>query len=109
MQGNKDQYEKWNFQSPPTSRHQKGKPVYSFGRKLPNFGPFMEEKREKIAIMKATARTDGTAPKGNISNGSSEYSSSSPSPTHLNLLDSTGKVPRIKVGDLHNPTYSPVH
>lgn len=37
----------WQLQSPPTNKHQKGKPVYELGNGMPNFGKYLE-KREQI-------------------------------------------------------------
>uniref|UniRef100_A0A8C5D9W3 Dihydropyrimidine dehydrogenase [NADP(+)] n=1 Tax=Gouania willdenowi TaxID=441366 RepID=A0A8C5D9W3_GOUWI len=46
----------WDGQSPPTQRHQKGKPVPRLdelvGKSLPSFGPYLEEKKELIARYK---------------------------------------------------------
>ena len=42
----------WNGQSPPTIRHQKGKPIPAFGEELPNFGQFLQQKFELIAEQK---------------------------------------------------------
>lgn len=100
MQGNREQYAKWNFQSPPTPKHQKGKPVYSLGKKLPNFGPFAAEKRDQIAVMKASANNNNNLPTNE--NGSSRSPSTSPTPTRgmdMNGQSSNNKVPRIKVSD----------
>ncbi|KAM9487870.1 dihydropyrimidine dehydrogenase [NADP(+)] isoform 2-T2 [Clarias gariepinus] len=51
----------WDGQSPPTARHQKGKPVPTLqellGKKLPNFGPYLEKRNLAIANYKET-RTD---------------------------------------------------
>lgn len=41
-------YHDWNFQSPPTPKHQKGKPVGTIGQGLPNFGEFAEKKKNMI-------------------------------------------------------------
>ncbi|MDK2413732.1 hypothetical protein QHH03_32060, partial [Aphanizomenon sp. 202] len=46
-------------QSPPTPKHQLGKPVpaitASTGKVLPNFGPYRDEKEKKIAEHKVEA------------------------------------------------------
>ncbi|KAI7809865.1 dihydropyrimidine dehydrogenase [Triplophysa rosa] len=46
----------WDGQSPPTVRHQKGKPVPRVeelvGKSLPSFGPYMEKKTQAIAKYK---------------------------------------------------------
>ncbi|KAF5907701.1 dihydropyrimidine dehydrogenase [NADP(+)], partial [Clarias magur] len=51
----------WDGQSPPTVRHQKGKPVPTLqellGKKLPNFGPYLEKRKLALANYKET-RTD---------------------------------------------------
>lgn len=43
----------WDGQSPPTFKHQKGKPVHSLydsdGRKLPHFGLYKEEREKQLA------------------------------------------------------------
>ncbi|KAF4088120.1 hypothetical protein AMELA_G00079370 [Ameiurus melas] len=58
----------WDGQSPPTVRHQKGKPVPTLqellGKKLPNFGPYLEERKLAIANYKKklTDLKDNTPP-----------------------------------------------
>eukprot|EP00050_Salpingoeca_kvevrii_P006076 m.287291 g.287291 ORF g.287291 m.287291 type:complete len:1028 (-) comp11749_c0_seq1:233-3316(-) len=51
----------WDGQSPPTPRHQLGKPVPKvqdiIGKSLPHFGPFLEKRRELLA----KARKQGNA------------------------------------------------
>uniref|UniRef100_UPI0025AE0F18 dihydropyrimidine dehydrogenase [NADP(+)] isoform X1 n=1 Tax=Doryrhamphus excisus TaxID=161450 RepID=UPI0025AE0F18 len=46
----------WDGQSPPTERHQKGKPIPRLedlvGQSLPSFGPFLEKRTEAIAQYK---------------------------------------------------------
>ncbi|CAI5642265.1 unnamed protein product [Oreochromis niloticus] len=46
----------WDGQSPPTERHQKGKPAPRLeslvGKSLPSFGPYLQEKTEAIAACK---------------------------------------------------------
>ncbi|XP_047666729.1 dihydropyrimidine dehydrogenase a, tandem duplicate 1 isoform X2 [Tachysurus fulvidraco] len=60
----------WDGQSPPTVRHQKGKPVPAIqellDKKLPNFGPYLEEKKLAIADYKKklTDLKDSTPPSG---------------------------------------------
>ncbi|XP_054021130.1 dihydropyrimidine dehydrogenase [NADP(+)] [Dryobates pubescens] len=48
-----EELEDWNGQSPATMRHQKGKPVPRIadliGKKLPSFGPYLEERKKIIA------------------------------------------------------------
>ncbi|KAG8436764.1 hypothetical protein GDO86_007740 [Hymenochirus boettgeri] len=48
-----DELQDWDGQSPPTVRHQKGKPVPKLadlrGQKLPSFGPFLEKRKQIIA------------------------------------------------------------
>jgi len=39
----------WNFHSPQTPKHQKGKPLINVGVKLPNFGPYLEEKQRRVS------------------------------------------------------------
>ena len=54
----------WDGQSPPTPRHQVGKPVPSvadvIGKGLPNFGPYAVEKKRGIATAKLGAYPDFT-------------------------------------------------
>ncbi|XP_032884780.1 dihydropyrimidine dehydrogenase [NADP(+)] [Amblyraja radiata] len=46
----------WDGQSPPTMRHQKGKPVATItgiiGQRLPNFGPYLEQRKQIMAEQK---------------------------------------------------------
>ncbi|KAI1289875.1 putative dihydropyrimidine dehydrogenase [Halotydeus destructor] len=54
----------WNLQSPPTPRHQKGKPVIALPtaeRKLPNFGPYL---REKQSLLAEKMSVEGAIPSG---------------------------------------------
>ncbi|XP_059839547.1 dihydropyrimidine dehydrogenase [NADP(+)]-like isoform X1 [Hypanus sabinus] len=48
-----EELQKWDGQSPPTMTHQKGKPVAKisgiFGKQLPNFGPYLEQRKKIIA------------------------------------------------------------
>lgn len=48
-----DDLRDWDGQSPPTARHQKGKPIPKIidiiGKDLPSFGPYMEERLQEIA------------------------------------------------------------
>ncbi|PSN52992.1 Dihydropyrimidine dehydrogenase [NADP(+)] [Blattella germanica] len=48
--------EGWDGQSPPTIKHQRGKPVIALkdivGKNLPHFGPYLETREEKIAELK---------------------------------------------------------
>ncbi|XP_075038434.1 dihydropyrimidine dehydrogenase [NADP(+)] isoform X2 [Mixophyes fleayi] len=48
-----DELQDWDGQSPPTLRHQKGKSVPKvadiIGKKLPSFGPFLEQRKRIIA------------------------------------------------------------
>uniref|UniRef100_A0A672SFL4 Dihydropyrimidine dehydrogenase [NADP(+)] n=1 Tax=Sinocyclocheilus grahami TaxID=75366 RepID=A0A672SFL4_SINGR len=61
-----EELQDWDGQSPPTARHQKGKPVATLqevkGRCLPSFGPYLQEKKEAIANHKKKLRdfTDNT-------------------------------------------------
>ncbi|KFM57333.1 Dihydropyrimidine dehydrogenase [NADP(+)], partial [Stegodyphus mimosarum] len=51
------EFEEWDGQSPPTEKHQKGKPVLDIegivGKKLPNFGAFLAQKQAIISEIKA--------------------------------------------------------
>ncbi|XP_030629124.1 dihydropyrimidine dehydrogenase [NADP(+)] [Chanos chanos] len=51
-----DELRDWDGQSPPTLRHQKGKPVPRIeelvGKSLPNFGPYLMEKTQAVAEYK---------------------------------------------------------
>ncbi|XP_050717874.1 dihydropyrimidine dehydrogenase [NADP(+)]-like [Eriocheir sinensis] len=48
----------WMGQSPPTPKHQIGKPIVQLadvvGKSLPNFGPYKEEREKRIASLKAS-------------------------------------------------------
>ncbi|KAM3865561.1 dihydropyrimidine dehydrogenase [NADP(+)] [Diretmus argenteus] len=50
----------WDGQSPPTQRHQKGKPVPRLeellGKSLPSFGPYLQQKTDAIAEYKKHLR-----------------------------------------------------
>ncbi|XP_045672629.1 dihydropyrimidine dehydrogenase [NADP(+)] isoform X3 [Phyllostomus hastatus] len=56
----------WDGQSPATVRHQKGKPVPRIaelaGKKLPSFGPYLEQRKKIIAEHKIKLKEEGTAP-----------------------------------------------
>lgn len=56
MKGHQNRYSKWNFQSPPTPKHQRGKPVYSMGPNFPNFGRYKEERDQETAKLKKMQR-----------------------------------------------------
>ncbi|KAK5607084.1 hypothetical protein CRENBAI_008068 [Crenichthys baileyi] len=53
----------WDGQSPPTEKHQKGKPVVKLGdlvgKSLPSFGPYLQQKNEAIAKYKRQLREAG--------------------------------------------------
>ncbi|XP_043464218.1 dihydropyrimidine dehydrogenase [NADP(+)] isoform X2 [Leptopilina heterotoma] len=52
---NLDQTKNWDGQSPPTLKHQKGKPVsltHALGEKIPYFGEYQKLREEKIAEIK---------------------------------------------------------
>uniref|UniRef100_A0A3B4UN27 Dihydropyrimidine dehydrogenase [NADP(+)] n=1 Tax=Seriola dumerili TaxID=41447 RepID=A0A3B4UN27_SERDU len=53
----------WDGQSPPTERHQKGKPVPRLeelvGKSLPSFGPYLQQKTDAIAQYKKRLRDAG--------------------------------------------------
>ncbi|XP_072547549.1 LOW QUALITY PROTEIN: dihydropyrimidine dehydrogenase [NADP(+)] [Salminus brasiliensis] len=55
----------WDGQSPPTLRHQKGKPVPSIqelvGKSLPSFGPYLMEKNSAVAQYKKSLRNANAA------------------------------------------------
>ncbi|KAK0134539.1 Dihydropyrimidine dehydrogenase [NADP(+)] [Merluccius polli] len=67
----------WDGQSPPTQKHQKGKPVLKVGelvgKSLPSFGPYLQEKTNAIAAYKRETKNSGsgivtetTEPKVNV-------------------------------------------
>uniref|UniRef100_A0A8V1A411 Dihydropyrimidine dehydrogenase [NADP(+)] n=1 Tax=Gallus gallus TaxID=9031 RepID=A0A8V1A411_CHICK len=60
-----EELEDWNGQSPTTMRHQKGKPVSGIadliGKKLPSFGPYLEQRKKIIAENKMKLKEQGTA------------------------------------------------
>ncbi|KAK6484698.1 dihydropyrimidine dehydrogenase [Huso huso] len=51
-----EQLQNWDGQSPPTPRHQQGKPLPKIadlvGKKLPSFGPYLEERKKILAEYK---------------------------------------------------------
>ncbi|XP_019724835.1 dihydropyrimidine dehydrogenase [NADP(+)] [Hippocampus comes] len=55
----------WDGQSPPTERHQKGKPIPRLedlvGQSLPSFGPYLQKKTEAIAQYKKQLKEAGGA------------------------------------------------
>ncbi|XP_009575257.1 PREDICTED: dihydropyrimidine dehydrogenase [NADP(+)]-like, partial [Fulmarus glacialis] len=55
----------WNGQSPATMRHQKGKPVPRIadlmGKKLPSFGPYLEQRKKIIAENKIRLKEQSMA------------------------------------------------
>ncbi|XP_015783399.1 dihydropyrimidine dehydrogenase [NADP(+)] isoform X2 [Tetranychus urticae] len=55
LKANRHLYPDWNFQSPPTFKHQKGKPVVLVGNDLPNFGHFAEKKKNLVGQMRRAA------------------------------------------------------
>ncbi|KAM9008251.1 dihydropyrimidine dehydrogenase [NADP(+)] isoform 2-T2 [Ara ararauna] len=60
-----EELEDWNGQSPATMRHQKGKPVPSvadlMGKKLPSFGPYLEQRKKIIAENKLKLKEQSVA------------------------------------------------
>ncbi|MEE6495752.1 hypothetical protein FKM82_002137 [Ascaphus truei] len=54
-----DELQDWDGQCPPTIHHQKGKPIPKIadimGKKLPSFGPFLEQRKKIIAENKINA------------------------------------------------------
>ncbi|XP_038127449.1 dihydropyrimidine dehydrogenase [NADP(+)] [Cyprinodon tularosa] len=63
----------WDGQSPPTEKHQRGKPVLKLGdlvgKSLPSFGPYLQQRTEAIAKYKKQLREAGEidAPEINVS------------------------------------------
>nr|AAH80003.1 MGC81821 protein [Xenopus laevis] len=61
-----DELQDWDGQSPPTIRHQKGKPVPTIAEiketKLPSFGPFLEKRKRILAENKMNELTSSTSP-----------------------------------------------
>uniref|UniRef100_A0A6I8QZJ9 Dihydropyrimidine dehydrogenase [NADP(+)] n=1 Tax=Xenopus tropicalis TaxID=8364 RepID=A0A6I8QZJ9_XENTR len=61
-----DELQDWDGQSPPTIRHQKGKPVPTIaeikGEKLPSFGPYLEKRKRILAENKINDLTCNTSP-----------------------------------------------
>uniref|UniRef100_H3CJ20 Dihydropyrimidine dehydrogenase [NADP(+)] n=1 Tax=Tetraodon nigroviridis TaxID=99883 RepID=H3CJ20_TETNG len=53
----------WDGQSPPTEKHQKGKPVPKLedliGKNVPSFGPYLKKRREAIADYKKKLKDAG--------------------------------------------------
>ncbi|KAI4871268.1 hypothetical protein NFI96_019794 [Prochilodus magdalenae] len=67
-----EELQDWDGQSPPTARHQKGKPVPKLeelvGKRLPNFGPYLQEKKMAIANykQKLANQSDSTIPSSGL-------------------------------------------
>ncbi|XP_069823819.1 dihydropyrimidine dehydrogenase [NADP(+)] isoform X2 [Dendropsophus ebraccatus] len=62
-----EELQDWDGQSPPTLRHQRGKPIPKvadlIGKKLPSFGPFLEQRKTIIAESKIRSLSEnGNAP-----------------------------------------------
>ncbi|XP_077308996.1 dihydropyrimidine dehydrogenase [NADP(+)] [Lithobates pipiens] len=59
-----EELQDWDGQSPPTIQHQTGKPILKIsdiiGKKLPSFGPFLEERKRIIAENKVKLRSEKT-------------------------------------------------
>uniref|UniRef100_A0A8D2IGL8 Dihydropyrimidine dehydrogenase [NADP(+)] n=1 Tax=Varanus komodoensis TaxID=61221 RepID=A0A8D2IGL8_VARKO len=62
-----EELQDWDGQSPPTIRHQKGKPVPKIadlmGKKLPCFGPYLEQRKKIIAENKLKQSSPPPQPK----------------------------------------------
>ncbi|NXA34076.1 DPYD dehydrogenase, partial [Eudromia elegans] len=60
-----EELEDWNGQSPAAMRHQKGKPVPRIadlvGKKLPSFGPYLEQRKKLIAESKLKLKEQSPA------------------------------------------------
>ncbi|NXX10517.1 DPYD dehydrogenase, partial [Podargus strigoides] len=60
-----EELEDWNGQSPATMRHQKGKPVPRtadlMGKKLPRFGPYLEQRKKIVAENKIKLKEQSVA------------------------------------------------
>ncbi|KAF1658163.1 Dihydropyrimidine dehydrogenase [NADP(+)], partial [Aptenodytes patagonicus] len=60
-----EELEDWNGQSPATMQHQRGKPVPRFadlmGKKLPSFGPYLEQRKKIIAENKIKLKEQSMA------------------------------------------------
>ncbi|KFR00409.1 Dihydropyrimidine dehydrogenase [NADP(+)], partial [Nipponia nippon] len=60
-----EELEDWNGQSPATMQHQKGKPVHRIadlmGKKLPSFGPYLEQRKKIIADYKIKLKEQSMA------------------------------------------------
>ncbi|KAK4336631.1 hypothetical protein RND71_043743 [Anisodus tanguticus] len=48
----------WQGQSPPTGKHQKGKPVYELEESLPNFGKYLEKREDLDPKQQVVAKID---------------------------------------------------
>uniref|UniRef100_A0A673BZQ9 Dihydropyrimidine dehydrogenase [NADP(+)] n=1 Tax=Sphaeramia orbicularis TaxID=375764 RepID=A0A673BZQ9_9TELE len=62
--------ENWDGQSPPTLKHQKGKPVPRLnelvGKSLPSFGPYLQQRTEVIAEYKKKLKGVDTSDESNV-------------------------------------------
>lgn len=80
-----EELQDWDGQSPPTARHQKGKPVATLeeakGRCLPSFGLYLQEKKDAIANRKKKLR---------------DFSDDTVSTEGMRVYTPKGPVPRVK-------------
>ncbi|KAG8555597.1 hypothetical protein GDO81_017754 [Engystomops pustulosus] len=67
-----EELQDWDGQSPPTFRHQKGKPIPKIadiiGQKLPSFGPFLEKRKKILAENKLRSLSENPNASSNIKN-----------------------------------------
>ncbi|XP_071983300.1 dihydropyrimidine dehydrogenase [NADP(+)] isoform X1 [Engystomops pustulosus] len=67
-----EELQDWDGQSPPTFRHQKGKPIPKIadiiGQKLPSFGPFLEKRNKILAENKLRSLSENPNASSNIKN-----------------------------------------
>ncbi|KAM9720041.1 dihydropyrimidine dehydrogenase [NADP(+)] isoform 2-T2 [Menidia menidia] len=79
----------WDGQSPPTERHQKGKPVPRLeelvGKSLPSFGPYLHQKNETIAKYKKQLR-DAGEPEGGRADPSRVQTGKKPVPAVKDVI-----------------------
>uniref|UniRef100_A0A3P8ZD56 Dihydropyrimidine dehydrogenase [NADP(+)] n=1 Tax=Esox lucius TaxID=8010 RepID=A0A3P8ZD56_ESOLU len=100
-----DELQDWDGQSPPTIRHQKGKPVPRLegllGKSLPSFGPYLLEKKKVLADYKEAVRDYVEKTTVVESSGTRTYTAKKPIPAVKDVI--AGALKYIGAyGDLNN-------
>uniref|UniRef100_A0A3P8X8W9 Dihydropyrimidine dehydrogenase [NADP(+)] n=1 Tax=Esox lucius TaxID=8010 RepID=A0A3P8X8W9_ESOLU len=96
-----DELQDWDGQSPPTIRHQKGKPVPRLEGFLPSFGPYLLEKKKVLADYKEAVRDYVEKTTVVESSGTRTYTAKKPIPAVKDVI--AGALKYIGAyGDLNN-------